>query len=56
MVDSTSGDIVAISMDKVDNAASIFYNEATSVIKLRSNGATKVSKLPSGVFRCIIEY
>ena len=27
-----------------------------SVIKLRSKGATKVSKLPKGVFRCILEY
>ena len=27
-----------------------------SLIKLRQSGATKVSKLPKGVFKCILEY
>ena len=26
------------------------------VIKIRSKGSTKISKIPKGVFRCILEY
>ncbi len=39
-------EIVALSMDKWDNAASIFYSQAISVIKLWNKGMTKLSKLP----------
>ena len=66
MVDPTSGlnvftqDIVAaedhIRMEKLDSAAALSHSSIMSLIKLRQNGATKVSKLPSGVFRCILEY
>ena len=61
MVDASScdivpkGEIVSISMDKLDSAVDIFYGQAMSLIKLRKKGATKVSLLPRGVFRCIIE-
>ncbi len=61
MVDTSSSDIVptdivTLSVDKFISAAKIFYIQAMTLIKLRKNYATKVSKLPSGVFRCILEY
>ena len=61
MVDTSSSQIeasknvVALSLDKLDSAAEIYYGQVMSLIKLRQKGATKVSKLPSGVFRCILE-
>ena len=45
-----------IRMDQPDRAAAIWYSNILALIKLRKKGATKVSKLPSGVFRCILEY
>ncbi len=50
-----SADIFALSTDKLDSVAAIFYSQAMSVIKLLQRGTTKVSKLPSGVFQCILE-
>ena len=62
MVDSTN--IVTAKTDEPDficlgqvsSDVEKWYSNALAVIKLRSKGATKVSKLPKGVFRCIIEY
>ena len=54
-----SHDIVAadyIRIDQLDSAAEIWMSDILALIKLREKGATKVSKLPKGVFRCIIEY
>ena len=34
----------------------INYNYTLALIKLRQKGATRVSKLPIGVFRCILDY
>ncbi len=44
-----------IHMDWLDRLAEIYYDYILAVIKLRQKGATKLSKLPKGVFRCILE-
>ena len=54
MVDSTSSNMVpppsefinALSVDKLDSAAEIFFGQTMSLLKLRQNKATKVSLLP----------
>ena len=45
-----------IGMDQSNNTADKWMSNIKALIKLRQRGATKVSELPSGVFRCILEY
>ena len=63
MVDSTADIATAntdapdlIRMDQSHIAAEVWSINILALIKLRSRGTTKVTKLPSGVFRCILEY
>ena len=63
MVDITSSlnvltqDIVAAQdRSRINNTANLWMNNIQALIKLRQKGATKISKLPKGVFRCILEY
>ena len=62
MVDTTSSenvptDIVAAGdRIRINSAAKMWMNDIKALIKLRQKGNTKVSKLPNGVFRCILEY
>ena len=39
-----------------ESAADKFYNNTMATIKLRTKGSTKLSQLPKGVFRCVLEY
>ncbi len=41
---------------KRTNRVAVIWSNMLALIKLRQKGSTKVSKLPSGVFRCILEY
>ena len=43
-------------MEQLDRTAEIGYSNILALIKLRENYASKLSKLPSGVFKCILEY
>ena len=63
MVDSTTDIVTAntkapdfICMDQSHIAAEVWSNNMLALIKLRLKGTTKVTKLPSGVFRRILEY
>ena len=65
MVDSTTSIDLAISntnapnyidIDDIGSTVAIFYRNMFALIKLREKGTTKLSKLPSGVFRCPLEY
>ena len=64
MVDSTSTqnlvkqDIVATAEDRIrfDSTADLWWINMLAVVKLRQKGTTMVSKLPSGVFRHMLEY
>ena len=61
MVDSTSTemhtrDVTAPVPLRADQVTAISLSNMMSLIKLREKGATKVSKMPSGVFRRILEY
>ena len=62
MVDTTKSEVlapqvsVALRMDNLDSSVAISYHQIVSAIKLRENYASRLSKLPSGVFRCILEY
>ncbi len=63
MVDTTSSgnlvnqDIVsAEDRIRVNRAAEIWWSNMQAVIMLRQKGTTKVSKLPGGVFRHMLEY
>jgi hypothetical protein len=64
MVDSTSTlnlvkqDIVTAEQDysRIDSAADKWWSDMLAVVKLRQKGKTMVSKLPSGVFRHMLEY
>ena len=65
MVDSTSNEmltqhIVAAPdnnhIDRLNSATALAYSNIMSLIKMRQKDATKVSKLPKGVFKCILEY
>ena len=40
----------------VSDAVEICYSNAFALIKLRDQKASGVSKVPRGVFRCILEY
>ena len=40
----------------INSTADKWWNNMLAVVKLRQKGTTKVSKLPNGVFRCILEY
>ena len=51
MVDTTSGDMHFT----LENLADRYYSSTLALMKLRENYATRVSKLPSGVFRRILE-
>ncbi len=61
MVDASSSDkvpsrdVVALSVADQNKADGIYFGQVMCLIKLREKGGTKVSKLPSGVFRCILE-
>ena len=41
---------------RMNSAAEIWWSNMLAVIKLRQKGTTMVSKLPSGVFRHVLEY
>ncbi len=64
MVDSNSSqnlvnqDIVTPEQNnsRISSAAKIWWSNMLAVIKLRQSGTTKLSKLPSGVFRHMLEY
>ena len=63
MVDTNSNlnvltqDIVAAEdRTRMESAAEMWVSNIQALIKLRQKGVTKVSKLPKGVFRCILEY
>ncbi len=64
MVESTSTqnlfnqDIVTTEQDnsRINSAAKIWWSNMLAVIKLRQKGTTKLSKLPRGVFRQMLEY
>ncbi len=43
-------------MDQLDSFSTQFYGNTMCLIMLRQKGTTMVSKLPSGVFRRILEY
>ena len=43
-------------MEKTEFMSEQHYQDAMAVMKLRQRGATKVSKLPGGVFRHMLEY
>ncbi len=45
-----------IDIDQKASSDAIFYRNMFALIKLRANGTTKLSKLPSGFFRCLLEY
>ena len=51
-------DIVLAPEDRIriDRDAEIWWGNMEAVIKLRQKGANKVSMLPSGVFRNMLEY
>jgi hypothetical protein len=36
--------------------SNLYFQDAMAVMKLRQQGATNVSKLPKGVFRCVLDY
>ncbi len=64
MVDTTSKETMLtqdiktaqhIRMDRLTSAAEIWMNNILAAIKLRQKGATKLSILLFGVFRCIFE-
>ncbi len=63
MVDTTSSqnlvnqDIVAAQdRSRINSAADKWWSNMLAVVKLRQKGTTIVSKLPSGVFRYMLEY
>ena len=64
MVDSTSAGMptrdiftpVLLQTDPLGSVTAIFFSNMMSMLKLRQKGVTKVTKLPSGVFRKILEY
>ncbi len=64
MVDSTSTpnlvnrDTAATAEDRIriNSTADKWWSNMLAVVKLRQKGTTKVSKLPSGVFRHMLEY
>ena len=64
MVDSTSTEMhthdvfapVLLRADPLGSVTAISFSNMMSLLRLRQKGATKVTKLPSGVFRCILEY
>ncbi len=41
---------------RINRTADKWWNNMLAVIKLRQKGTTMVSKLPSGVFRHMLEY
>ncbi len=41
---------------RINRAADLWWNNMLAVVKLRQKGTTKVSKLPGGVFRHLLEY
>ena len=41
---------------RIDSAADKWWSDMLAVVKLREKGKTMVSKLPSGVFRHMLEY
>ena len=53
-----SHDMVIAKQDSLrsSSVAQIWWGNMQSVVKLRQKGTTKVSKLPSGVFRHMLEY
>jgi len=40
----------------VNEAADVWWSNMLAVVELRQKGSTMVSKLPSGVFRYMLEY
>ena len=61
MVDSTSTeilirDVIVPVLLRADQVTAISFSNSMSLMRLRHKGATKVTKLPSGVFRRILEY
>ncbi len=63
MVDSTSTQnlvnqniVTAENRSRTNNAANQWWSNMLAVVKLRQKGTTIVSKLPSGVFRHMLEY
>ncbi len=63
MVDTTSnGNLVnqdfvnAQDRSRINSAADKWWSNMLAVIKLRQKGTTKVSELPRGVFRHMLEY
>ena len=63
MVDSTSTPnffwqdiITADDRSRINRAADKWWSNMLAVVKLREKGTTMVSKLPSGVFRHMLEY
>ena len=41
---------------RINSAADKWWSNMLAVVKLRQKGTTKVNKLPSGVFRHMLEY
>jgi len=64
MVESTSTqnlvkqDFVIAKQDNshIREAADVWWSNMLAAVKLRQKGSTMVSKLPSGVFRHMLEY
>ena len=63
MIDTTSSEnvltqdmVAAGDRIRINSAAEMWMNNIQALIKLRQKGTTKVSKLPKGVFRCVLEY
>ncbi len=56
---STSNKITNVAAEdhiRFARAADVWWGNMLAVIKLRQKGATKVSMLPNGVFRYMLEY
>ncbi len=63
MVDSTSTQnlvnqeiVTAENRIRINSTANKWWSNMLAVVKLREKGTTKVSKLPRGVFRHMLEY
>ena len=63
MVDTTSNGnfenkviVAAQDRSRINSFADKWWSNMLAVVKLRQKGTTKMSKLPSGVFRHMLEY
>ncbi len=43
-------------LEQPPSTVTLYYNNTLALIKLRENFASRLSKVPNGAFRCILEY